>query len=202
LKKSLFISLLLSIGLFLILSPIIIKLVTYLHPIVLAVVFFCILICFFFLVLWIRKQTIRIPYNLFLGVLGLYTIALFILLFFRPNDQSYQSWNMIPFSTISFYFSGKVNWLISFYNLTANIGLFIPYGIFLMIKTQGSALKLIFIPMIAIAIIEILQFFTHRGSMDFDDLILNLLGVFIGYLFFPSFKRIVKLKNKKKDIYA
>lgn len=180
-------------GLFLILSQILIKLVTYLHPIVLAVVFLCILICFFFLVLWIRKQTIRIPYNLFLGVLGMYTIALLILLFFRPNDQSYQSWNLIPFSTISFYFSGKVNWLISFYNLTANIALFIPYGIFLMIKNQGFALKLILIPIIAIALIEILQFFTHRGSMDIDDLILNLLGVFMGYLIFPFFKRIVRI---------
>ncbi|WP_176699601.1 hypothetical protein [Neobacillus massiliamazoniensis] len=70
-------------------------------------------------------------------MLGLYTIAILVLLFFRPNDQSYQSWNLIPFSTISFYFSGKVNWLISFYNLSANIGLFIPYGIFLMIKYQN-----------------------------------------------------------------
>ncbi|WP_176699602.1 VanZ family protein [Neobacillus massiliamazoniensis] len=57
-------------------------------------------------------------------------------------------------------------------------------------------MKLIFIPIVAIALIEILQFFTHRGSMDIDDLILNLLGVFIGYLFFPSFNRIVQINPR------
>jgi glycopeptide antibiotics resistance protein len=127
--------------------------------------------------------------------MGLYTASLLVLLFFRPNDQTYHSWNLIPFSTIGFYLSGNVNWLISFYNLAANIGLFIPFGIFLMVNTSRSLMKLFLFPMMAIALIEVLQLITHRGSLDIDDLILNMLGIIVGYLFYPVFKRIVSIQR-------
>ncbi len=192
-KKSVTMSLLLTLPLFLFLSPVLFKLTTYLHPIVLVVALFCLFLMIFFIVLWIRKETIQLPYSLFKTLLFLYTIELFILLFFRPNNQSYHSINLIPFSTIGFYLSGKPNWLISCYNLTANIGLFIPYGIFLMVKKQRSVVKLIFLPLTAIVLIEIGQFLSNRGSMDIDDLILNLLGVFVGYWISPLFKRVVAL---------
>jgi glycopeptide antibiotics resistance protein len=125
----------------------------------------------------------------------LYSVSLLVLLFFRPNDQNYHSWNLIPFSTIGFYLSGNVNWLISFYNLAANIGLFIPFGIFLMVNTSRSPMKLFLFPMMAIALIEVLQLLTHRGSLDIDDLILNMLGIIVGYLFYPVFKRIVSIQR-------
>ncbi|WP_281176533.1 VanZ family protein [Cytobacillus solani] len=48
-------------------------------------------------------------------------------------------------------------------------------------------------PFLLISLIEILQFITHRGSLDIDDLILNLFGIFIGYLLYPAFKRIFQL---------
>lgn len=193
-KKSLFIALFISLGLFLVLSTVLIQLISYLHPIVLAVVFFCLFLLVFFLILLIRKETIRLPYPLFLGLLIMYSICLIILLFIRPTNQSYHSINLFPFSTISFYLSGKVNLLISFYNLAANIGLFVPYGIYFMIKNL-SPLKRIFLPLTSIALIEILQFTTHRGNLDIDDLILNMVGVFLGYFLFPIFKRIVNLDH-------
>ena len=37
--------------------------------------------------------------------------------------------------------------------------------------------------------VEILQLFTLLGSMDIDDLILNLAGMIFGYLIFVLFKR-------------
>ena len=194
-KKPLLIALILSMVVFLLLSPVFIKLTFYLHPIVLAVVLFCMVLLLFYIVLVFRKETIHLPYSLIKIVLTLYTFALLILLFFRPNNQNYHSMNLVPFSTISYFLSGKVNWLISFYNLAANIGLFIPYGIYLMMRNQGAKLKLIIFPVTAIALIEILQFLTHRGSMDVDDLILNFLGVVIGYLFYPTFKRTVNLHS-------
>lgn len=194
-KKSYIITLILSLAVLVLLSPVFIQLISYLHPIVMVVVSFCIILLVLFFVLLFRKETLQLPYSLFKNLLVLYTIALLILLFFRPNDQNYDSMNLIPFSTISFYLSGKVNWLISFYNLAANIGLFIPYGIFLMVKNEASILKLILLPLTTIALIEILQFLTHRGSMDIDDLILNLLGIFVGYICYPIFKKIVELTN-------
>ncbi|MCL6573623.1 MAG: VanZ family protein [Bacillus sp. (in: Bacteria)] len=191
-KKSLVFSLLLSFVCFLISSPMFWELMSYLHPIVIVVLFFCIFVIALFFVLLIRKETIKLPFQLFSLLLILYTIGLLILLFLRPNNQDYNTMNLIPFSTISFYLSGEVNWLISLYNLAANIGLFILYGIFLRVINY-SPFTLLVLPVLVISFIEVLQFLTHRGLLDIDDLILNLLGVFFGYLFYPIFKRIVKM---------
>lgn len=195
-RKPLLISLVIAFGIFIVLSPVMIQLVTYLHPIVLAVLLFSIFGQILFLVLLFRKETLKLPYSLFLGLLLIYTLALLMLLFFRPNEQSYNAINLVPFSTIMFYLSGKVNWLISFYNLAANIGLFIPYGIYLKLKSY-SPLKALFISILMITCIEILQFVSYRGSLDIDDLMLNLLGVFLGYWLFPIFNRVIMITLKK-----
>jgi glycopeptide antibiotics resistance protein len=191
-KKSLLISLIASIALFLILCPFLFQLIDYLHPVVIGVVFFCMVMAVFLLALFIRKKTVQLSYSKIRILLLLYSFGLFILLFFRPSDQIYQSINLIPFSTISFYLSGEVNGLISFYNLAANIGLFLPFGIFLKIR-ECTIFQLFSIPIFFISSIELLQYFSHRGSMDIDDLILNVLGFYIGYLLYPFFNRVVKV---------
>jgi glycopeptide antibiotics resistance protein len=190
-KKLVLIAFVLSVSVFLLLFPLLKQLIFYLHPIVLAVVFFSIFSIVFFLALMLYGKTIHIPYSLFLGMLILYTIALLVLLFIRTDNQSYHSINLIPFSTIEFYLSGKVNGLISFYNLSANVGLFIPYGILIMNLYKKFNFKHIFLPLLMISLIEIIQFITDRGSMDIDDLILNFWGFLLGYLFYPIFKKVV-----------
>jgi glycopeptide antibiotics resistance protein len=192
-KKSLFLSMQLSSIVFLLLSPLFLQLLSFLHPLVLIVVFCSLVFIAFFLVLLIRKESLNMNFSLFLILMVIYSVALLILLFFRPNDQGYNSFNLIPFTTISFYLSGEVNNLIAFYNLAANLGLFIPFGIYLLVK-RYSIWKLIVFPIVGISFIEILQFFTHRGSLDIDDLVLNTLGVFIGYLLFPLFNRVITIK--------
>jgi glycopeptide antibiotics resistance protein len=195
-KKTLIVSLIAASVIFLILTPILIQLMIYLHPVVLGVVLFCLVMAVFFIVLLIRRVTIQVPFAIFCMLMLFYSIALFILLFFRPSDQSYQSINLIPFSTIAFYLSGKVNGLISFYNLAANIGLFIPIGLFLKIR-KSTRLQLFYLPLLIISMIEILQYVSHKGSMDIDDLILNVLGFYFGYLLHPLFKKvfIVSVQN-------
>lgn len=196
LKKSIILSIIFSQTIFLLLFPLFPNLIFYLHPIVLGVVWACLTAFVVFLVFWIRKEIISIPYYLLLGFLILYTISLLVLLFFRPHDQSYSRWNLEPFSTILYYLSGEVEPIIAFYNLVANIGLFIPYGIFLMIRSKHaylSGLQLLYVPLLFISFIEFMQFLTHRGSLDIDDLILNMLGICLGYLLFPLFKRVVQI---------
>lgn len=188
-KKIWMISTFLSLSISLLSFPFFLQLTTYLHPIVLVVVFFCLFLLIFFLMLLIKEKTVNLPYLLFKWVLILYTSALIVLLFLRPNDQSYDSLNLIPFATIRHYLTDEIHWIIAFYNLTANIGLFIPYGIYLMTKSL-SFIKLLFTPFIFICLIETLQFITHRGSLDIDDLILNMLGVALGYLNYPIFKKV------------
>ena len=194
-KKFLLLTLIISIFIFLLLSPVLLQLVSYLHPVVLGVVFFCIVMSVLFFIYLIRRETIQISYSNLRFLLLFYSFGLFILLFFRHSDQSYQSLNLIPLSTIAFYLSGKVNGLIVFYNLAANIGLFIPYGIFLMVKNR-SRFQLFYLPFLFISMIEILQYVSQRGSMDIDDLILNVLGFYIGYLLHPLFNKVIKVLNK------
>lgn len=193
-KHSFVIALISTFAVFLVFFSVFLQLTLYLHPLVIAVLISCIFFLFYSFTLLLRKDTITLRYPLVLTILILYTIALLILLFFRPSNQSYHSWNLIPFSTISYYLSGKVRWIISFYNLAANIGLFIPYGLFLKLKARNFQLRLFLIPIVSIISIEILQFVTHRGSLDIDDLILNLLGVFLGYCFYPLICRIIRIQ--------
>ncbi|MEH7113911.1 VanZ family protein [Neobacillus niacini] len=198
-KKSLLLSLIIAIILFALLSTVLVQLTSYLHPIVLGVVLFCIVITVFFIIICIRKETIQLRYSHFCMLLLLYTIALFILLFFRPGNQTYQSINLVPFSTIAFYLTGKLNGLISFYNLAANIALFIPFGLFLKVN-KCTTFQLFYIPILFVSSIELLQYFTGRGSLDIDDFILNVFGFFLGYLQFPLFNRIIKVTPHIKKI--
>ncbi|MEH7086121.1 VanZ family protein [Neobacillus drentensis] len=193
-KKTLIITIFITLGIFMVLSPVFIRLVSYLHPIVLVVVLLCIMGIVGFLVLLFKKEKIHIHYRICLTILTLYTVDLIVLLFFRPNDQSYNSMNLVPFSTITFFLSGKVNWLIAFYNLAANIGLFIPYGLFLSFK-RFSQWKTLLIAFVMIACIEVLQFVLHRGSLDIDDLILNFLGVYLGCVLFPFVRKVVHIRD-------
>nr|WP_285841886.1 VanZ family protein [Sutcliffiella horikoshii] len=141
--------------------------------------------------MFVRNLSVTVPRSLFYGCILLYTVALLILLFIRPNDSSMNSVNLIPFDTIHFYFTGNVHWVIAFYNLAANIGLFVPFGILLRTITSNK-LFLLALPFLLVSAIEISQYLTRRGSLDIDDLILNVLGFYIGYALYPWFQRVVK----------
>lgn len=193
-KKTMYYAIILSQLIFVICLPVFQQLFSYLHPIVIVVLWMCITAFVFFLVFLIRKQTVTIPHYLLNSLFLFYSFCLLILLFFRPSEQAYDNWNLIPFSTIDFFLSGNVNLLIAFYNLAANIGLFIPFGIALML-TVKSRFKRFVIPFLSISTIELLQYLTMRGSLDIDDLILNMVGVYIGYLLTPIFLRVVNLSK-------
>lgn len=107
--------------------------------------------------------------------------------------------NLRPLKTISAYLYVLENredaYLrnVAAYNLLGNIALFIPYGIFLpfLFKRLRKCWKTLLIGVITIVCVELLQFVTLRGSCDIDDLILNMIGIFIGYLMY----RVTHLKR-------
>ena len=198
-NKSLKYSLVFSQILFIALLPIWIKLTHYLHPIVIVIVWFCFTSLLVLISLSISKKTISISKPILNGITVFYSIGLLILLFFRPGNQSYgpQSINLIPFHTILFYFTSHIDLLIAFYNLAANIGLFIPFGLYYCyVKNRPSVRHLIFITLFSIFVIEELQYLTKRGSFDIDDIILNVLGVYFGYLIYPLLRKVVVIKTK------
>jgi glycopeptide antibiotics resistance protein len=197
--KSVMLSLLLSQALFLGGLPLFLQLLLYLNPLVIMVVWFCILLFVSFAVLYFRGETVRVPRLLWQAVLFGYSSSLLVLLFFRPEGQVY-SYNLIPFSTILSYLSNEMNGLVSFYNLSANVGLFIPFGLYLLSREgqELSAKRKFIYPLLSISGIEICQFVFRRGSLDVDDLILNMIGVYLGYVLYPLFKKVVVFSGKGK----
>jgi glycopeptide antibiotics resistance protein len=194
-KKSIKLSLLFSQSIFFILLPVWMELTKYLHPIVVGVIWFSITFSVIFLVSWVKKEKIRLSKKILYVLTFLYSIGLLILLFFRPEDQSYGTINLLPFDTIFYYLSGNVAYLIALYNLGANIGLFIPFGLFYQYMKKTSSLNhLLIITIFSISTIECLQFITKRGSLDIDDLILNVLGVCLGYFIHPFFQKVLVIK--------
>lgn len=195
-NNSLWLSIGLSQLLFVVLLPVWLRLLPYLHPLVLVVVWMCLTILVFFLVYFLRKETIHISKSIIKSVIGIYSLGLFVLLFFRPANQDYSQVNYVPFKTIVGFLSGNGNFLIAFYNITANVLLFVPYGVVtFMLSKNPSRRQLFLIPAGVILLIETLQHLTKRGSMDIDDLILNLLGVWIGYVLYPVVQKVVKVNG-------
>ena len=109
--------------------------------------------------------------------------------------------NLRPLKTISAYLYVLENREDAYlrsaaaYNLFGNIVLFIPYGIFLpnLFKCLREFWKVVLFGIITIVCVELLQIITLRGSCDIDDLILNMIGIFIGYIMY----RIIHLKRKQ-----
>lgn len=142
----------------------------------------------------------------------LYICVLIVILFFRPSRDAFDlsfleyirySINIVPFRTIGTYvkaiFNGSMNLDIPLKNLGGNLILFLPMGVYIpfLIKKMNS-IKLYFIFIISlIFFVEIIQLLTKRGSFDIDDLILNIIGAFIGFAIWKT-KFIQKLIKKVK----
>ena len=109
--------------------------------------------------------------------------------------------NLIPFKTLKMYFDMVQNtesaYLLrhAFINLAGNVVVFIPLGYFLpqLWSRLRSVIKTGLLSLALIVVVEIIQYITGLGSCDIDDLILNMIGVLIGY---PAWKMIVKLRHK------
>lgn len=132
-----------------------------------------------------------------------YLIALsYVLFFISTRVDTYNNINLIPFRTIRLYINyfDYFTFPIWFLNLFGNILLFIPFGCLLPIISKkinqfGSVLLL---SSLTICMAEIMQHLFMVGELDVDDIILNTLGVIIGYLFykFCRYLIITRLKNK------
>ncbi len=77
----------------------------------------------------------------------------------------------------------------SMVNLVGNVVMFIPLGYFLselFVKARKYIVNLAFSAIIITAV-ETVQLFTLLGCCDIDDLLSNLIGTSIGYLFYKLF---------------
>lgn len=76
-------------------------------------------------------------------------------------------------------------------NLFGNVGLFIPLGVFLplLFSVLRRFGRFLLLTLLLILALELTQAATGLGTFDVDDLILNLLGVCLGYLLYSGVLR-------------
>ncbi len=100
------------------------------------------------------------------------------------NDFT-QKINLIPMHTIVGFWEnlqggGRTHAII---NLVGNVIMLVPLGFFIpcVFRKAGTFRRSMLYALITIVCIEIIQLVTLLGSLDIDDLILNMLGAAIGY---------------------
>lgn len=113
-----------------------------------------------------------------------------LLNFLASGIKGYSDINIIPFSGIKIILqSGDIGYI--FVNILGNILIFSPTGFLLPLlwKKTKTITAVVFIGFMISLLIECIQFFSSRGS-DVDDLILNTVGTFLGYIIFSLFYRV------------
>lgn len=154
-----------------------------------------------------------------LVVFILYLCSLTYFLFFAdwydhaPGAHWEYHYNFIPFQEIVRFL--KFGYCLSpmsiFLNLFGNIIGFLPFGFFLPVisRKNRKMRKVVLAGAVSSACIEFIQLVTKTGVCDIDDIILNTLGTFLGYLLFlaadevrkrsPREIRYRKLQHEKRS---
>ncbi len=97
--------------------------------------------------------------------------------------------NLVPFKTILPYLLGRGGMVISGINILGNILLLVPIGFLVPLICRNLAWrKALLLAVAAGFTIEVMQAVLRVGIFDVDDLILNGLGVMVGYWFFSLFQ--------------
>ena len=125
-----------------------------------------------------------------------FAILLLYLMFFGMGRTQYEDHviRVEPlFATLGFI-ENTIRWWDIIRIVAGNIVMFMPFGFLGWIFPRFQDLKeniLVFIS--AIVIVEALQYFTRLGICEVDDIILNTLGVFLGW----QIKRFLEIKFTK-----
>jgi glycopeptide antibiotics resistance protein len=114
-------------------------------------------------------------------------ILLYILFLTQNRSDTFGEYNLIPFRSILMFFRyyfvyHEFTFLEWFENIFGNILLLVPFGILLPF-VWGRRMPLVMIILMAALFsvsVEAVQFFSGLGELDIDDVLLNLLGGFIG----------------------
>ena len=110
------------------------------------------------------------------------------------RDQGGLNANLVPFRTIETYIS-DLSFGIAFRNILGNIIPFIPMGFLIPMafSSQRNIIKTMISCFLLILSVETLQLILFLGSFDIDDIILNLISCFIGFILFKAYKNIFRV---------
>ena len=115
----------------------------------------------------------------------IYILCLYFVV--TAQDINYGGINLVPFKEMFRYDFGSYKFM---KNIIGNILLFVPYGFFSSYYLNNKKISTnIVLCLIASSSIEIIQYYIGR-VFDIDDVILNVLGGFIGCLLFVALSAI------------
>ena len=105
-------------------------------------------------------------------------------------DGSGDNLNLTPFATLQLYWhflrDGASQPLLqhAVINLVGNVVMFVPLGWFLprIWQVFRGVFRTVIFGASLICLVELLQYITGLGSCDVDDLILNTVGILVGYI--------------------
>lgn len=131
-----------------------------------------------------------------------YLILLLYFLFFSEGFGRTQTlhiayrYNLTPFREIVRFvrYRHVVGFSAFFINVFGNIIAFMPMGFFLPAVTgkKLSGVQILLLSFLFSLLVETVQLLTKLGCFDVDDLILNTLGGFLGYLIYRLFHFVTK----------
>ena len=109
--------------------------------------------------------------------------------------------NYVPFRTILPYLLGENGFLIGALNIGGNIAFLIPIGFLLpFVFARIDWKRSLVVALLSGMSIELTQVFLHIGIFDIDDVILNGLGVMVGYWLFLLFQKIMSSSYRRVAI--
>lgn len=158
--------------------------------------FVCIIlmiICTIKMILQLKSENdkIKIEYDKFFnktsrGFLIYYALLLFYcFIIIRTSKYDLSSANFIPFMSIRRYINHNgLSIIENFFDFFGNLLFFAPAGFYIkIIKPKINIFYIILIPIIASSVIELSQLILKNGNCDIDDVILNSMGFYFGYIF-------------------
>ncbi|ADQ82569.1 VanZ family protein [Riemerella anatipestifer] len=120
-------------------------------------------------------QILILPYALLL----LY----FMFVGFGRTPYDYNIVRLTPLVSTLEFVQKSVLWQNVVINIFGNIIMFIPFGFLGWCDPKYQNLRILLLDFIvAIIIVESMQYFTRLGVFDIDDILLNTFGVLLGYL--------------------
>lgn len=123
------------------------------------------------------KKKIDLKKEIIILLSIVYLLSLFNIVTYPINEYRVNNYQI--FHEIKRY---KIGSKLFIKNILGNIIIFIPFGMIIKVYFNCKLLSLIFITIFYSFIIEITQFMIGR-VFDIDDILLNLFGSIIGYLF-------------------
>ena len=130
-------------------------------------------------IVYLKGKKIVLHKELMALVFIIYILCLYFVV--TGQDINYGGVNLIPFKEMFRYEIGSYKFM---KNIVGNILLFIPYGFFSSYYLENKKVSInVIVCLIATVCIETIQYYIGR-VFDIDDIILNVLGGFVGYLLY------------------